>query len=321
MTLTRRGIAGRLRIKNRAPKWRVFLHAVSAFLENDLSTSAAAISYYWMLMLFPLLILIVSAGQALVGASQVQEFVLNQLLGYLPGTRFFVRENLERVEEFGAAGVVSLGLLVFWATSWIFTVIEKALSRIFLTPARSFLQGRLLTTGMVGVFGVMLVASSLLTAGIAVLERRSERFQGQLHESADLLLDVAFQTVVAIASLVITCTLLTLIYKVMPNLRVLWVEALPGAVIAGCAWEAMKYGFASLMPWILEEYKVVYGGIWLALVLMTWTYMSSILMLFGAQLTALLHFEHVFDREPSRGPSVAPQAAPPGAPSPTEGGS
>jgi membrane protein len=289
-------IAGRLGIKNQAPKWRVFLQAVTAFLENDLSTSAAAISYYWMLMLFPLLILIVSAGQAIVGAQEVREFLLNQVLAYLPGTRTFVRENLERVEHFGAAGVLSLVVLVFWATSWIFTVIEKALSRIFLTPARSFLKGRLLTTGMVGAFALMMVGSSLVTAGVAVVERASERFNVRRSASADLLLDVAFQVVLVVTSIVITVGLLALIYKLMPNLKVLWVEVLPGAVLAGTAWELMKYAFAYVMPSLLEEYKILYGGIWLALVLMTWTYMSSIVMLFGAQLTALLHFEHVFER-------------------------
>jgi membrane protein len=296
VTSERRSIASRFRIKNRAPKWRVFVHAVTAFLENDLSTSAAAISYYWMLMLFPLLILIVSAGQAIAGAQEVREFLLNQVLAYLPGTRTFVRENLQRVEEFGAAGVVSLVVLVFWATSWIFTVIEKALSRIFLTPARTFLRGRLLTTGMVGAFGLVLVGSSLVTAGVAVLERAAERIQVRRTAGADLLLDVAVQAVLIVVSILITVGLLALIYKLMPNLKVLWVETLPGAVIAGTAWEAMKYAFAYLMPWMLEEYKILYGGIWLALVMMTWTYMSSIVMLFGAQLTALLHFEHVFDR-------------------------
>jgi YihY family inner membrane protein len=69
-------------------------------------------------------------------------------------------------------------------------------------------------------------------------------------------------------------------------------EVLPGAVVTGVAWEALKHVFAFLLPRFLEEYRLLYGSAWLALLLLTWVFMSSIVMLFGAQLTAVLHCRH-----------------------------
>jgi membrane protein len=92
----------------------------------------------------------------------------------------------------------------------------------------------------------------------------------------------------------------------MPNAQVAWIEVLPGAVITALAWEGLKQGFAFLLPRFLEEYKLLYGGAWLALVILTWVYMSSIVMLFGAQLTAVLHCRHETTFDGERSSTAAP---------------
>ena len=73
-------------------------------------------------------------------------------------------------------------------------------------------------------------------------------------------------------------------------------EALTGAVIAGVLWEAAKFGFAYLLPYF--HYDLLYGSIGAAVALLTWVYLSSIIMLFGAQFTALLHRDHLLNPAP-----------------------
>jgi membrane protein len=70
-------------------------------------------------------------------------------------------------------------------------------------------------------------------------------------------------------------------------------EALPGAVLAGALWEAAKFGFAYLLPYF--HYDLLYGSIGAAVALLSWVYLSSVIMLFGAQFTALLHRDHLFE--------------------------
>lgn len=312
--------AGRFRVKNQAPFSRVAVQAIVAFLENDLPTSSAAISYYMMLLLFPFLVLVVSIGQLIVGGREVRQFVIVEVLRFLPGTHQFVRENLESIESLTPGAIAGCMLFILWAAQWIFTVIERALNRIWMTHSRSFVKGRLLTTGMVGASGAILLLSALLTACAAFLQTASSRVPLRLSAGAGVFVDIVWQVLFAALSLVVTVGLFTLIYKVMPNTRVEWTEALPSAAVSGIAWELLKYGFAYLMPYFLKEYRALYGGIWLALVLLTWVYISSMVMLFGAQLTALLHCEHVFTREPSfsaypvSSPSASSSSAPPAPP-------
>jgi len=70
-------------------------------------------------------------------------------------------------------------------------------------------------------------------------------------------------------------------------------EALPGAVLAGVFWEGAKFGFAFLLPYF--HYDLLYGSIGAGVALLTWVYLSSVIMLFGAQFTALLHRDHLFN--------------------------
>src|SRR5205823_5432931 len=78
----------------------------------------------------------------------------------------------------------------------------------------------------------------------------------------------------------------------LPNTHVPFKEALTGAVPAGILWEAAKFGFSYLLPYF--HYDLLYGSIGAAVALLSWVYMSSVIMLFGAQFTALVHREHLY---------------------------
>jgi membrane protein len=281
-----------LRIKNRMPKWRVGRDALAEFFENDLTVPAAAIAYYTMLMLFPLLIVMFSVGESVVGAGAIRHFLVDRTLAYLPGMREFVRQNVEQVREIPTGAVVSCWILIVWALLWIFTIIEKTINKIWATPPRRFLHGRLRALLMIGVLGLLLLTSTVFAAAISLLQAASTHLPTALPPSLQPVTDAAWQIALAATSFVVTTAMFAVIYKMMPNAKVAWMEVLPGAVITGVAWEALKNAFAFLLPRFLEEYRLLYGGAWLALLLLTWSFMSSIVMLFGAQLTAVLHCRH-----------------------------
>jgi membrane protein len=101
-----------------------------------------------------------------------------------------------------------------------------------------------------------------------------------------------------LASLAVTIILFAVLYKLLPNTHVPITEVLPGAVLAGALWEAAKFGFAYLLPYF--HYDLLYGSIGAAVALLTWVYLSSVIMLFGAQFTALLHRDHLFEASERR---------------------
>jgi membrane protein len=76
----------------------------------------------------------------------------------------------------------------------------------------------------------------------------------------------------------------------MPRADVTLRDALPGALLAAVLWELAKYAFA----WSLHyfHYDQIYGSVGAVVAVLTWSYVSSLIMLFGAQLTAVFHREH-----------------------------
>jgi len=264
-----------------------------SFMDNDLTTAAAAVSYFSMLALFPTLLVLLSIGSRLFGAATVQKYVIGQVLAFLPGASTFVSKNLDSISGISTGIILSCVTVMLWATSWMFTVIEKALNRVWGTYPRSFLHGRAVNMAVMSLVFFLLAASELFTAFVTGVRSAAERIPLKLTPWLAALSGYAWQTLFVIASLAVTVVLFAVLYKLLPNTKVSVLEALPGAVLAGVFWEAAKFGFAFLLPYF--HYDLLYGSIGAGVALLTWVYTSSVIMLFGAQFTALLHRDHLFN--------------------------
>jgi membrane protein len=264
-----------------------------AFMENDLTTSAAAVSYFSMLALFPTLLLLLTVGNRVLGPETVEKYIIGQVLAFLPGAQTFVRKNLDSISGISTSVIISCSFVVLWAASWMFTVIEKALNRIWGIAPRAFLHGRkvnfIAMTIVWGLLGVSAVFTAFVTGVRAAAEKIPLRLGPWFAEASGY----AWQTVFILASVAVTIILFTVLYKWLPNTEVPLGEALTGAVIAGVLWEGAKFGFAYLLPYF--HYDLLYGSIGAAIALLSWIYLSSVIMLFGAQFTAVLHRDHLFN--------------------------
>jgi len=269
------------------------MRSFMSFMDNDLTTAAAAVSYFSMLALFPTLLVLLAIGNKLIGPETVEKYVIGQVLAFLPGAQTFVRKNLDSISTISTGIVVSCLIVMLWAASWMFTVIEKALNRIWGTYPRSFLHGRAVNIAVMFLGWAVLAFSALFTAFVTGMRSAADRIPIRVAPWLTALSGYAWQTVFVLASLVVTVILFAVMYKILPNTRVSIMEALPGAVLAGVFWESAKFGFAFLLPYF--HYDLLYGSIGAGVALLTWVYLSSVIMLFGAQFTALLHRDHLFE--------------------------
>ena len=277
----------------RAHKGKILTRSFVAFMDNDLTTAAAAVSYFSMLTLFPALLLLITIGNSVFGAKTVETYLFSQVMAFLPGAQAFVRNNLESISNVSTGLIISCSIVVLWAMSWMFTVIEKALNRVWGTSPRSFLHGRGVNIAVMGLVWVLLGTSALFTALVTALQAAAERMPVRLNSELAALGGLAWQVFFILASVALTIILFTVLYKFLPNTHVPIMEALPGAVLAGVLWEGAKFGFAFLLPYF--HYDLLYGSIGAGVALLTWIYLSSIILLVGAQFTALLHRDHLFE--------------------------
>ncbi|MCS6884825.1 MAG: YihY/virulence factor BrkB family protein [Acidobacteriota bacterium] len=260
--------------------------ASTDFLDNDLTSSAAALSYFSTLGLFPLLLLLLNVSTTVFGKEELKRFLVYRILELLPGSHDFVLKNVEAVTEVSNQMLISCFILVIWTGSWSFRVIEKAFSRIWKTECRSFIHGRLVTITVTVFVGLALMSASLISSVVNFVRSSAERIPVTAPPIIHMFTSLFWQSVFSMIALLVTIELFTIIYRFLPNKHVRWKEALPGAVVAGVLWEAAKYCFSHLLPYF--HYDVVYGSIGAGIVLLSWIYISSLIMLYGAQLCATL---------------------------------
>lgn len=264
-------------------------HALHQFHEHDLFTSAAAMSYFGLMALFPALLLMFALSNQLAAGSQL----LTHAVDVYPGSSKFLRDTIEAFSDIGVGAIVTCIVVVFWAGSWVFAVIERALNRIWGTTSRAFLHGRALTIGMVALVGLLLAASVFVTSVLIALREIAGRFSPRQIERYTLLASVGsafWQVLFATVSYLVTVALFVLIYRFMPKANVTLRDTLPAAFLAGLLWEIAKYIFAVSLHYF--HYDQLYGSVGAVVAVLTWSYVSSLILLFGAQLTAVFHYEH-----------------------------
>ncbi len=280
-------------VRNRAPWLTIINHTLHKFHDNDLFTSAAAMSYFGLLTLFPALLLLLALSNRLAAGTQVLAEMLARVMQVYPGSAKFLRETISSLSDLGTGVVITCFIVVLWAGSWVFAVVERALNRIWNTTSRTFLHGRALTLGMIGVVGLLLSVSVVATSVLVFLQKLAESFSPRQLERYAWLATVGsafWQFVFALASVLVTIILFAIVYRFMPNAQVSVRDTLPGAVLGGLLWELSKYIFASSLHYF--HYDQIYGSVGAVVAVLTWGYVSSLILLFGAQLTAVFHYEH-----------------------------
>src|ERR1044071_9444721 len=133
--------------------------------------------------LFPALLLLLAMSNKLAAGSQM----LAQAVDVYPGSSKFLRDTIGQFSELGVGAIVTCIVVVFWAGSWVFAVIERALNRIWGSVSRTFLHGRALTIGMVGAVGLLLAFSVLVTSFLVALREMASRFSPRQIERYTLL--------------------------------------------------------------------------------------------------------------------------------------
>jgi membrane protein len=276
-------------VRNRGPWRSIISHSLHQFHENDLFTSAAAMSYFGLMALFPALLLLLAIGNQITAATEL----LTHAVEVYPGSGKFLRETIRAMSSVGTGVIITCVIVTLWAGSWVFAVIERALNRIWGSTSRTFWHGRALTIGMIGIVGVLLAISVFITSIVVALREMADKISPRQAANYPLLLSagsVFWQGIFAIASFLITVTLFVVVYRFMPKAEVSLRDTLPGAIIGGLLWEVAKYVFA----WALNyfHYDQIYGSVGAVVAVLTWSYVSSLILLFGAQLTAVFHREH-----------------------------
>jgi membrane protein len=264
---------------------------VKYLLRTDVHTFAFSVAANAILSFFPFVVLLMTLIRRVFHSRVMYDVVVELLRDYLPAGQEFVIRNLNSmVNARHRAQVVSLVILLA-TSSGVFMPLEVALNRIWkFSDNRSYFGNQLVSLGLAFGCGVLALLSVAMTAGnVALLQ-----FLLRGHGTGFIRL-IGF-LVMKLFALAASIAIFFLIYWVLPNGKVPARAVLPTAVIMGLLSEALKYGYILALPWL--NFAEVYGPFSLSVSMMFWAFLSGLLLLAGANLSAEEHVRGVLYRSP-----------------------
>lgn len=271
---------------------RVLQRATMNFVEDRCTHMAAAISYFALFALFPITLLAVAIFGVVLRNQGVQADVLEAIVEALPIEATSIEDSLRAVADLGPALTIVSLLGAVWTVGTLASAVSRSVNVVFdVDRSRPILHGKLVDYSLVPVAGGLLLASFTLTAAWRVAQASA---YGRLGGSFGWLWDAGALAIPAALSFL---TFL-FIYWLLPNRRIMLRYIWPGALVAAIGIEVAKNGFALYLANI-ADYDVVYGSLGGVIALLFWVYVSSNILLFGAQVAA--EVPHVLFEEPRHG--------------------
>lgn len=263
--------------------WAVGKQSVLSFIDDNALSRAAAISFYATTSLAPVLLIVIAIAGLAVGHEAAQFAVSLQLSGLLgPQGADLVEAIVTGADDKsrGAFAISVAALTLIVTASGVFGEMQTALNQIWraeppYVSLSRLLRARVVSLGLVGALGFLLLVSLAASAAISGL---SDVINARL-PAGSLLISVA-NTVI---SLGLVAILFGAIYKALPDRVLGWRDVTFGAVVTAVLFTIGK----ALIGWYLGTTTIAssYGAAGSLIILLLWVFYSSCIFLFGAEIT------------------------------------
>lgn len=257
-------------------RWgRLAWRALRTAIAPESQMVASSIGFFTLFSVFPLALLAVALASNWLDPVLAETRIVAELEFVVPGLDALLGANLQSLVQ--ARGPVTgvAALVLVWSASSAFNVITRAMDRIWgadINHRRSVWRHRTLAVITVLLITVLLLVAtmvegpvltavnSLLPARLSGIGPYTDRFWA------------AFLNVILFA----------ILYRFMPHVRLRWRDVIVGAILAGVLWQAAKQLFVIFIGTYLSSSNLVYGSVGAIIAFLTWTYISSVILLFGA---------------------------------------
>ena len=286
--------------------FKLLKDSASAWSDDKASRLAAALSYYTIFSIAPLLVLAIAVAGLVFGQEAASNQVFHQIRG-LVGDQgaAAIQTMVASVYKSGGgvlATVIGVGTVLVGA-SGAFSQLQDSLNTIWEVKPKpgqgikGFLRIRIVSFSLVLVIGFMLLVTLVLSAGLAAMGGYLDRILP--------IPSVALQALNFVISFVITALLFTLIYKVLPDVTVKWKDVWIGGAVTALLFSLGRF----LIGFYLGRGSVssAYGAAGSLVIILLWIYYSSQILFFGAEFTKV--FANTFGSHIKPSPHAEPVTA------------
>lgn len=266
-------------------QWQICLAAGNAWMDDYAPSMGAALSYYTLFSLAPLLVLIIAIAGMVFGQDAAQGAIIAQLQSIMGEEGATAVQGLLTAAREPSTGIVASivgGFLLLLGATAIFAELQTDLDRIWQVPAKEkpsglwgWLRSRVLSFGLVLGLAFMLMISLVVSAALSA--------SGEWLAGGDAAESVLATVLNFTASFALFTVLFAMIYKIMPTAQISWHDVWMGAAVTALLFNIGK----SLIGLYLAKSSVAsgFGAAGSFVILVAWFYYSAQIFLFGAEYT------------------------------------
>ncbi len=264
--------------------WILIKAAGSSWVDDYAQSMGAALAYYTMFSIAPLLLIVISIAGLIFGAEAARGEIVGQLHGLMgPQGAEAVQGLLESVSRPAESITATLigGVLLLVGATTVFGELQDAMDRIWRAPKRdkggvwSLLRARLLSFGMIMGIGFLLIVSLVVSAALAALKK----WWGPLFVGWEILAN----SINFLVSFLFITVLFAMIYKFMPRVKVAWADVWIGASVTALLFTVGKF----LIGLYIGKSGMTsgFGAAGSLVAVLVWVYYSAQIFLMGAEFT------------------------------------
>lgn len=248
--------------------------------------AAASITFYAVFSLFPLLLILVSIGSLYLKSEQIQASIIELAKLITPLSSEIILNNINQIlaqhKTMGAIGIISL----IWSASGYFSILSRNIERALpVIRNRHYLESRLIAFGMITILVMILFSFSFTTPILHWLSSLNHFVSNDF---------IIFQSITWIIftnllPIFVRFIIFFSLYHWVPNKKVRWSTSFWAAFFATLAWEVTTRAFIWYLRSGIDNYQLVYGSLGAMVAFMFWVYLSNVIILFCAYLSAAIH--------------------------------
>jgi YihY family inner membrane protein len=251
--------------------------------ETEVHTFAFSVAANAILALFPFIILMMTLSTKVLHWPKLGEMVVQLMSFFLPTGQYSVINNMSNLVVAHKHTQIMTVVMLLISSTGVFLPLEVALNQVWgVSKNRNYLHNQVVSTGLALAVGVLAMCSVFLTAVQQTVF--TWIFFGHTDNFFFKVLAHGFLAIVAVSASIL---LFFLIYWILPNRKIPYRAVVPAAILTGLAWEIGKHIYILVLPHL--DYPAAYGPFSVSVGLMTWAFITGLIMLAGARFSASLY--------------------------------
>src|SRR5579885_2819401 len=259
--------------------YRLTASTIKYLLHTEVHTFAFSVAANAILSFFPFVLLLMTLTERVFHSQTMYRVIIELLRDNLPAGQEFVIRNLSALAAAKNRAQLASFVILLITSTGVFMPLEVALNRVWRFPDnRSYIGNQLIALGLAFACGFLALISIALSAGnVFLLRMLAFGHEFFLFHILGFMTAKVFATIASMG-------IFFLIYWLLPNGKVPAKAVLPAAIIMGLLSEVLKYSYILLLPRL--DFQEVYGPFAISVSMMFWAFLSGMLLLAGAHLSA-----------------------------------